>query len=109
MLAANETADFNPHITTIHLVNIAAADSIDNAVNIGNITYAYRDLSENSAKRMTATKKQINQNNLVYIGFNNRSGAFANAHLRKAVSLAVDRNALEERLCRLCHRCPQRI
>lgn len=58
-------------------MNIAAADSIDNAVNIGNITYAYRDLSENSAKRMTATKKQINQNNLVYIGFNNRSGAFA--------------------------------
>ena len=94
VLAANATADFNPHITTIHLVNIAAADSIDNAVNIGNITYAYRDLSENSAKRMTATKKQINQNNLVYIGFNNRSGAFANAHLRKAVSLAVDRNAL---------------
>ena len=94
VLAANVTADFNPHITTIHLVNIAAADSIDNAVNIGNITYAYRDLSENSAKRMTATKKQINQNNLVYIGFNNRSGAFANAHLRKAVSLAVDRNAL---------------
>lgn len=30
----------------------------------------------------------------MYIGFNNRSGAFANAHLRKAVSLAVDRNAL---------------
>lgn len=94
VLTANVTADFNPHITTIHLVNIAAADSIDNAVNIGNITYAYRDLSENSAKRMTATKKQINQNNLVYIGFNNRFGAFANAHLRKAVSLAVDRNAL---------------
>lgn len=59
MLTANVTADFNPHITTIHLVNIAAADSIDNAVNIGNITYAYRDLSENSAKRMTATKSRL--------------------------------------------------
>lgn len=94
VLVANKSASFNPHITTIHLVNIAAADSIDNAVNIGNITYAYRDLSENSSKRMTATKKQISQNNLVYIGFNNRSGAFANAHLRRAVSLAVDRSAL---------------
>lgn len=93
-LSANDMEEFKPHITTIHLINIAAADSIDNAVNIGNISYAFRDLSENSTKRMTAAKKQINLNNLVYIGFNNKSAAMSNAKVRKAVSLALDRSTI---------------
>lgn len=90
-LIANDIEGFKPHITTIHLVNIAAADSIDNAVNIGNISYAFRDLSENSTKRITAAKKQVPLNNLVYIGFNNKSASMSNANIRKAVSLAIDR------------------
>lgn len=90
-LSANDKEGFQPHITTIHLINIAAADSIDNAVNIGNISYAFRDLSENSTKRMTAAKKQVMLNNLVYIGFNNKSAAMSDARVRKAVSLAIDR------------------
>ena len=44
-LKAIVSDNFNPYITTINLVNIASADSIDNAVNIGNISYAFRDLS----------------------------------------------------------------
>lgn len=58
-LKAIVTKDFNPYITTINLVNIAAADSIDNAVNIGNISYAFRDLSSNVAERMTLTTESL--------------------------------------------------
>ena len=90
------TKDFNPYITTINLVNIAAADSIDNAVNIGNISYAFRDLSSNVAERMTCNRKLINMNNLVYIGVNSLSGITANAQIRKAISLACDRNTFAE-------------
>jgi peptide/nickel transport system substrate-binding protein len=93
VLKVNPNSDFNPYLTTISLVNIAAADSIDNAVNIGNISYAFRDLSSSVSKRMSCAKKLVNMNNLVYIGINSMAGIGANEHIRQAISLAVDRSA----------------
>lgn len=94
VLKANTQNGFQPHITVIHLENIASEDSIDNAVNIGNISFAFRDLSSNSSRRITANKRLINMNNLVFIGVNNKSGITANADVRRAISLAIDRTTL---------------
>ena len=94
VLKANSQNGFQPHITVIHLENIASEDSIDNAVNIGNISFAFRDLSSNSSRRITANKRLINMNNLVFIGVNNKSGITANADVRRAISLAIDRGTL---------------
>lgn len=96
VLVVNENSDFDPYITTITLVNIAAADSIDNAVNIGNITYSFKDMSVNPTKRMSCAKKAVDMNNLVYIGVNSKSGVTSDAQIRKAISLAVDRKTLVE-------------
>lgn len=96
ILTVNENSDFDPYITTITLVNIAAADSIDNAVNIGNISYAFRDMSADTSKRMSSAKKAVNINNLVYIGVNSMGGITSNAQIRKAISLAIDRKTLVE-------------
>jgi len=96
ILTANENSDFDPYITAITLVNIAAADSIDNAVNIGNISYAFRDMSVDTSKRMSCSKKAIDMNNLVYIGVNSKSGITSDKQIRQAVSLAVNRNTLVE-------------
>lgn len=94
VLKANVTESFKPHLTTLHLENIASNDSIDNAINIGNISFAFRDLSTNSSRKISANKKLVNMNNLVYLGVNNKSGITANASIRKAIALAVDRQAL---------------
>ena len=94
MLKANTENGFQPHITVIHLENIASEDSIDNAVNIGNISFAFRDLSSNSSRRITANKRLINMNNLVFIGVNNKSGITSNANVRRAISLAINRSTL---------------
>lgn len=96
VLKANVTDNFSPYLTTINLVNIAAADSIDNAVNIGNISYAFRDLSSSVSKRISSAKKLVNMNNLVYIGINSMAGITANAQIRRAISLAADRSVLAE-------------
>lgn len=96
VLVVNENSDFDPYITTITLVNIAAADSIDNAVNIGNITFSFKDMSVNPTKRMSCAKKAIDMNNLVYIGVNSKRGVTSNVQIRKAISLAVDRKTLVE-------------
>ncbi|MBE6741592.1 MAG: ABC transporter substrate-binding protein [Ruminococcaceae bacterium] len=86
--------DFNPHFTKIPLVNIASAESIENAINIGNISFAFRDLSEISNIKIQSNKKAVNLNNLVYIGINNKVGITKNENIRRAVSLATDRDAL---------------
>ncbi len=96
VLTANKTDDFNPYFTTISLVNIAAQDSIDNAVNIGNISFAFRDMSTDTSKRFSCNKKMVAMNNLVYIGINSYSGITSNSNIRKAINLAVDREALAE-------------
>lgn len=94
VLKANTENGFQPHITVIHLENIASEDSIDNAVNIGNISFAFRDLSSNSSRRITANKRLINMNNLVFIGVNTKNGIASNSNVRRAISLAIDRGTL---------------
>lgn len=85
---------FNPHFTKIKLINITSSESIDNAINIGNISYAFRDLAEGSKTRISANKKAVNLNNLVFIGVNGYTGITSNENIRRAISLAVDRDLI---------------
>lgn len=85
---------FDPYFTKIILVNITAPESIRNAVNIGNISWTYLDLADGDQTRMTCGKKAVNLNNMVYIGINNTYSITADANIRKAISLAVDRETL---------------
>jgi peptide/nickel transport system substrate-binding protein len=90
----NYRNEFNPHFTKILLINITSSESIENAINIGNISYAFRDLSSGSKTRMQSNKKAVNLNNLVYIGVNEYSGITSNEYIRRAISLAIDRDTL---------------
>ncbi|MDE6110894.1 MAG: ABC transporter substrate-binding protein [Eubacterium sp.] len=94
VLKANEKDDFSPYFTTIHLENIPASDSIDNAVNIGSVSLTFRDLSRDSSKKIDSNYKLVNINNLVYIGINNKKGLGANSYIRKAINSAIDRDML---------------
>lgn len=93
-LNKNYKKEFKPHFTKIELINVTASESIENAVNIGNISYAFRDLSADSKSRMQCSKKAVSMNNLVYLGANNYTGITSNHHIRKAISLAIDREIL---------------
>lgn len=93
-LNKNYKKEFKPHFIKIELINVTASESIENAVNIGNISYAFRDLSSDSKSRMQCNKKPVNLNNLVYLGVNNYTGITSNSNIRKAISLAIDRDIL---------------
>lgn len=87
--------DFKPRFTEITLVNVPTSESIDNAVNIGNITYAYRDLSDGDNVRLQCNKKMVSLNNLVYLGLNcYKASIVSNVNIRRAISLAIDRDTL---------------
>ncbi len=86
--------DFHPHIIRIPLVNIASGESVENAINIGNIAFSFNDLSGGTRSNLQCAKKAVNMNNLVYIGVNCKSGITANENIRRAISLAVDRETI---------------
>lgn len=86
--------EFKPRFTKIQLVNVPAPDSINNALNIGNISYAFRDLSTEDVSRLKCNKKKVSQNNLVYIGINSGTKVTSNESIRRAISLAIDREAI---------------
>ena len=86
--------DFAPRFTKIPLINIASEDSIENAINIGNISYTFRDLSSGKNVKIQSNKKAVNLNNLVYIGINSTAGITQSDSIRKAISLAADRDAI---------------
>ena len=86
--------NFNPKFAKINLVNITSSDSIENAINIGNISYAYIDLSEGSKAKILASVKRVNLNNLVHAGLFCYSGITSNKNIRRAINLAIDRETL---------------
>ncbi len=86
--------DFDPTFTKISLINITAEESIQNAVNIGNISWAFLDLANGEKSRMSCGKKAVNLNNMVYLGLNSANSITSNADIRKAISLAIDRQTL---------------
>ena len=86
--------DFKPHFTKIVLVNITSEESIENAINIGNISYAFRDMSSNSTEKMLCSQKPVNLTNFVYLGVNNYSGITSDENVRRAISLALDRDTI---------------
>lgn len=86
--------EFNPRFTKIQLVNVPSAESINNAINIGNISYAYRDNPNDSITRLKCGKKQVALNNMVYLGLHTSMGATSKQEVRRAISLAVDRTTL---------------
>lgn len=85
---------FNPRFTKIQLVNVPSAESINNALNIGNISYAYRDETNETVARLKCNKKQVNLNNMVFLGLRTTMGITSNADIRRAISLAIDRGTL---------------
>lgn len=86
--------NFKPRFTKINLVNITSGESIENAINIGNISYAFRDLSDGSKTKITAAQKNVNLNNLVFLGIYSKAGITQNSKIRQAINLAVDRDTL---------------
>ncbi len=94
-LVLNENyPDFAPKFAKINLVNITSSDSVENAINIGNISFAYLDLSGGSKTKILSATKTVNLNNLVYLGIYCKSGITENRNIRRAINLALDRDTI---------------
>ncbi len=82
---------FFPEINAIKLVNITDSSALFYSLEIGNISFAFDDLSSGIYTRVNANTVEYPLNNLIYVGLNQDDPALANHTVRRAVALAIDR------------------
>lgn len=85
---------FNPNFKTINLEAVHETESFSSSLVIGNTAFYYDDLSSGSFERINAQSVDIGINSFVYLGFNCSDEFFSVPDVRRAVSLAVDRDKL---------------
>lgn len=79
---------------TINLVNIMSTDAVLGSLKIGSINYLYTNFGNGSATTANLATKLVNLNRVVFMGVNSAHALTADAHVRKAISYAVDRQNL---------------
>ncbi len=89
-------ADFNPKIKTVKLVSVKDSASLATSLEIGNTTIYYNDLSGGEYSRINANTVDMGINNLIFLTFNSKSELMANALLRQAINLSIDRAAIAD-------------
>ena len=82
---------FFPSMSVIHLVNVTDSSALFYSLEIGNISFAFDDLSVGKYTRVNATISEYPMNNLIYVGMNQDDSALANSFVRRAVAAAIDR------------------
>lgn len=80
---------------TITLVNTLAGNTTFSSLKIGGIDYLFTDYGSGSAQAVGLSSKSVNLNRIVFLSVNSqRSAALSDAHVRKAISLAIDRKSI---------------
>lgn len=82
---------FYPPMSLIRLVNVTDSTALFYSLEIGNISFAFDDLSGGKYTRVNATISEYPMNNLVYLGMNQDDAALANPAVRQAIAAAIDR------------------
>ncbi len=78
-------------IKSVRLINAPDTESVSHYAEIGAADMYFSELSDGKILRMSGTKKEINLNNLVYIGINQNYAPLNQRELRQAISSALNR------------------
>ena len=82
---------FYPSLSTIRLVNVTDSSALFYSLEIGNISFAFDDLSGGKYTRVNANISEYPMNSLVYLGMNQDHPALAQSEIRQAIQAAIDR------------------
>ena len=83
-----------PPVGIVRLTEVTENTVTETLVDAGEITFCYSDLSHGSAKRTYAAATDVYLNNLVFLGVNKKNVNFGIAEMRRALSLALDRQEI---------------
>lgn len=86
-----------PSIKTIQLCPLSDRTNEVDALQIGNISFIFKDLSDCTVQRAVARNIPLVLNNLVYIGINNEKGVLGDEVFRQAINLSIDKDDIVSR------------
>ena len=81
---------FYPAMTVIHLVNVTDSSALFYSLEIGNLSFAFDDLSSGKYTRVNATISEYPMNSFVFLGMNQDDAGLANPQVRQAILASVD-------------------
>lgn len=101
-----QNADLNPNtkwfryksfpVKSIKLINMPDNTAVEQCLEIGTVDYLMSDYGSGMPTNVSVVTQNINQNELMYIGVNATKSALSDAHVRRAISEAVDRKEIAQ-------------
>ncbi len=85
-----------PEISEIRLINSPDAESIGHYVEVGATDAYFTETADGGIVRMSGKKTDVNLNDLVYIGINDKNALLSVTGIRYAISSAIDRTELSK-------------
>lgn len=92
----NHVSGEKASISKISLFNIKNSDDEFGCLQIGEISFAYKSLSDCNIERIVAATKDVPLNNLVYIGMKSTKGLLKDSKLRRIISCAVNKTDIAD-------------
>ena len=83
-----------PPVGIVRLAEVTDNTVLETLVDTGEVNFCYSDLSHGSAKRTYAAATDVYLNNLVFLGVNRKDANFGIAEMRRALSVALDRQEI---------------
>ncbi len=93
-LAANPKSQAKPKIASIRLLDVPDGDAMTYALESGNISYYFNDLSSGVIPQITTASISVDLNSLVFIGVNSYKSGLSEPKVRSALSLAISRSEI---------------
>ena len=81
---------FYPAMSVVHLVNVTDSSALFYSLEIGNISFAFDDLSSGKYTRVNASISEYPMNNLIFLGMNQDDSGLAHTAIRQAIMAAID-------------------
>jgi peptide/nickel transport system substrate-binding protein len=90
-LIPNPNNPVKPKIKEIRLLDVPDGDAMIYALESGNISFYYNDLSGGSIPQITTASISVELNSLVFVGINSFKSGLSNPKVRSAINLSISR------------------
>lgn len=90
----NHISGVKPSIKSVYLFPLSEGTNFVDALQIGNISMIFRDLSDCDIKRAAAQNVAVTLNNIVYLGVNSKNAVLKDSAVRRAINLSIDKDSI---------------
>lgn len=91
VFSKNENYGGSVNIPEIKLYEIENFTYAENALEIGNVNFLFKDMSDSVYRHVSVDSSTVNMNNLVFLGINDSKEVLSSSAVRTAIYYAIDK------------------